>query len=448
MEEVLKLIRAENWKDINEHVKKLSVDEFDELLDYLSEEEKSKLIRNLRYDVVLYFLPKLTDEKQVEILSYLSLEEVSRLLEEIPIDEAVDIFTKLPLEERIKLEKKISKERLKEIRSLAKYKDDTAGGLMTTEFLAFSEDTTVEDAIAYIRKKAMEYETIYYVYVVDEEGKLKGVLSMRELVLAPQGAKLGEVMRRDVIKVFPEVDQEEVARIMKMNDLLAIPVVDHENRLLGIVTFDDIMEVIEKEALEDISSLAGTSESVDKLLYANIKDVVKARLPWLVFTIIGSGIIASSLLKVFESFLASTIALALFLPVVMAVGGSTGVQSAVIFIRGLATKDIKDTKKYMLREVKIGAIMGLIIGIFIAVFCHFLVGKFIIGFTVGLAVFFATCSAAFFGVLIPKIFEKVGIDPAVASNPLITSILDILGITIYLATAWIILRSLGLGGYS
>ncbi len=443
MKDVLKAIREGNWEYVNKNIKKLSVDEFDEILDSLSEEEKRNFIKNLSYNAILYFLPKLSDEKQVEILSYLSLNDVAKLLEEIPIDEAVDIFTKLPLEERIKLEKVLDKERLREIRNLAKYREDTAGGLMTTEFLAFDEDTIVEDAIAYIRKKAMEYETIYYVYVVDNENRLKGVLSMRELVLAPPGAKLRDVMRKDVIKVLPDVDQEEVARIMKMNDLLAIPVVDSENRLLGIVTFDDIMEVIEKEALEDISSLAGTSESVDKLLYASIKDVVKARLPWLIFTIIGSGIVASSLLKIFEGFLASTIALALFLPVVMAVGGSAGVQSAVIFIRGLATKDIKDTRKYIFREIKIGAIMGIIIGAFVAVFCQLLVGRFIIGITVGLAVFFAVCSAVLFGVLIPKIFEKIGIDPAVASNPLITTILDILGITIYLTTAWLILRILG-----
>ncbi len=448
MEEVLKLIKNKNWKDVNSYIKKFSVDEFDELLDYLKKDERKELIKNLNYDIILYFLPKLSDERQIELLSYLSLDKVSRILEEIPIDEAVDIFTKLPLEERIRLEKRISRERLKEIRGLAKYKEDTAGGLMTTEFLAFNEDTTVEDAISYIRRKAMEYETIYYVYVTDKKGRLKGVLSMRELVLAPQGAKLKDVMRKDVIKVLPDVDQEEVARIMKMNDLLAIPVVDNENKLLGIVTFDDIMEVIEKEVLEDISSLAGTSKSVDKLLYASVKDVVKARLPWIFFTIVGSGIVASSLLKIFEGFLASTIALALFLPAVMAVGGSTGVQSAVIFIRGIATRDIKDTKKYMLREIKIGASMGLIIGVFMASFCYFLVGKAIIGFTVGLAVFLAICVAAFFGILIPKIFEKVGIDPAVASNPLITSTLDILGISIYLSTAWIVLKILGLEGYS
>ncbi|MBU2559801.1 magnesium transporter, partial [archaeon] len=326
---------------------------------------------------------------------------------------------------------------------LLKHPPDTAGGLMTTEVVFLEAESTVKDAVAYIRDRARDFETIYYVYVVSDE-KLVGVLSLRDLVLASAEDKLKDIMNPDVIRVNAETDQEAVARITADYNLMVVPVVDETDKLLGIVTVDDVLDVIAEEASEDMGHVAGTTEKLDKLIDAPVYAVVKARLPWLVFALFG-GLISAYVLKLFESSLnlASFIVLALFIPAIMALGGNVGVQSSTIFIRGLATGDIESPRKYFLRELKIGLIMGIFIGIGLAVVAQFVVSMPAIGIIVGMSMFFAMTLASITGILIPHFFDRIGVDPAVSSSPFITTIQDILSLAVYFSLATVMLHYLG-----
>ncbi len=413
------------------------------LIEKLDPKLRREAIAALENEILIKILPELSDGVIQEIIENLDVKRVAELLTKIPPDDMVDILGDLDVEKRKRIISYFTKEKVEEAKRLLKHKEDTAGGLMTTKFLSFHLDTKVDEAIELIRKKAKEYETIYYIYVVDDENRLVGVLSLRELVLSPPNAKLKDVMRKDVVKVLADVDQEEVAKLISEYDLLALPVVDESNKLIGIVTVDDIVDVIEEEMSEDLGYFAGLGERVDKLIDAPVTSVVKARLPWLIFTLVGDGIITSSVLKFFEKTLASVIALALFIPVVMAMGGGVGNQSSTIFIRGLATGEIKDPKKYFLREVKVGLIMGILVGSGIAIISQLLVNAPKIGLIVGAAMFLTTTIASMLGIFIPKLFEQLKLDPAICSVPLISTLQDVLGLCIYFGTAWAMLSYMG-----
>ncbi len=438
-----KLIAKDEFSKLKELAKQLHPYDLAQLLEKFSPKLRRRLISSLDNQTLIRLLPELSEELLYEIVETLPPKRVAELLAKIPPDDMADILGDLTVEKRKKIIGYFTKEKSEEAAKLLKHPEDTAGGLMTTQFLSFHLDTTVDEAIEFIRKKAMEYETIYYIYVVDDEGKLAGVLSLRELVLAPPKTKLKDIMKKDVIKVLVDADQEEVASIIADYNLLAVPVIDRNNKLLGIITIDDIVDVIEEEVIEDMGHLAGIREQIDKLIDAPILSVVRARIPWLVFALIGDGIIASSILKFFERTLASTIALALFIPVIMAMGGGVGNQSSTIFIRGLATGEIRDPIKYFLREIKVGLIMGLLVGAGIAIVSYLLIKAPKIGIIVGCAMFITTTIASVIGIFIPKLFHELNVDPAICSVPLISTIQDILGLCIYFTTAGLLLKYVG-----
>ncbi len=431
------------FSKLKELAKKLHPYDLAQVIEKFDPKLRRKLISSLDNQTLIRLLPELSEEMLYEVVETLSPKRVAELLTKIPPDDMADILGDLGVEKRKKIIGYFTKEKSEEAAKLLKHPEDTAGGLMTTKFLSFNLDTTVDEAIEFIRKKAMEYETIYYIYVVDDEGKLVGVLSLRELVLAPPNTKLKDIMRKDVIKVLVDADQEEVANIIADYNLLAVPVVDRKNKLLGIVTVDDIVDVIEEEAIEDIGHFAGIEEHIDKLIDAPVFSVVKARIPWLLFSLVGDGIIASTILKYFERALATTIALALFIPVIMAMGGGVGNQSSTIFIRGIATGDIKDPLKYLMREVKVGLSMGILVGSGIALVSYILIKAPKLGVIVGCAMFITTTIASIVGILIPKLFHELGVDPAICSVPLISTMQDILGLCIYFTTAGLMLKYMG-----
>jgi magnesium transporter len=438
--EIEELISQKSWTRLREKVQAIHPYDLSLILRKLGPEERKEVMGVLPRSVLMELIPELQEEEQLEMVEVLPPQFMAELLSRIPPDEMADVLKDLPVESRRKIIQHFSHEKTSEARELLQYPPDTAGGLMTLEVVALPLETTVQEAIEHIRRKARKYEAIPYVYVVTPENELVGVVSLRQLVLASPRDRLEEVMNPEVIKVPVGMDQEEVAKTFSIYDLLAVPVVDDRNRLLGMVTVDDILDVIEEEAMEDISHLAGTGREIDKLINAPALAVVKARLPWLLFALVGDGLIASWLIRSFETTLASTVALALFIPVVMTMGGSVGVQSSTIFVRGLATGEIHDPLGYFFREIQIGFLMGTLVALGIGLFSHLLVGLPVLGFIVGGAMFATMTLASATGILYPMLFQKLGIDPAFSSNPFITTTQDITGLLVYFGLASYLLR--------
>jgi len=440
IQKLKKLISVKNWKIFNKEVKKLHPYDLSEFIEDLEEKKRKEVLSNLNNDILSQILPELPDEIRLDFIKSLTPKKAADLLLKLPPDETADILRDLHRDFRRGILRYFALKDAEEVRKLLKHPSDTAGGLMTPEVISLPMDMTVKDSIEYIRKKATEVETIYYLYVVDENNKLVGVLSLRDLVLAAPEKKLSEIMNPDVIKVPADMDQEEVARITADYDLPVVPVVDKDDRLIGIVTVDDVIDVIEEEVSEDFGYLAGAGEKIDKLIDAPVLSVVKYRLPWLCFALIGDGLVAAYVLKLFERTLASAVALALFIPVIMTMGGGVGVQSSTIFVRGLATKEIEDSWRYFLKEIKVGFTMGIVVGLGVTLVAQIVVGEPILGLIVGTSMFITMTLASATGILIPKLFHRVGIDPAVSSNPFITTTQDITGLFIYFSLATLMIH--------
>lgn len=410
--------------DLLDQIEELKDDQKKELFELLSDEEAALIIQEMEgFD-------------RVSLLRLLTKHHASAILKEMAVDDATDLLGDLSPEEARELLSLIEEE-AEEIKDLLKYPEDTAGGIMTTDFIALPEDIPVEEAIIRLREVAPEAEIIYYVYVVDFRTRLSGVLSLRDLIAAGDGTLLHEIMLHNIISVPAGMDQEEVARVVARYDLLAVPVIDEESRLLGIITVDDILDVIEEEATEDIYRMAGTGEIEGvNVLEAPIFGLARKRLPWLTICLLG-GILSGSVVGAFSETLQSIVVLAAFIPVIMDMGGNVATQSSTVFVRGLATGEIKsgDALRYLYREIKIGLVMGLINGMLIAVIAYIWQGLPLLGLVVGLAMFFTISVAALIGTLVPIVFSSYGLDPALSSGPFVTTIKDVTGLLIYFYTA-------------
>ncbi|MFO7951208.1 MAG: magnesium transporter [Bacillota bacterium] len=404
-------------------------------------EQRVELIQKLPCEEAVLLLKEMEDFEQAEIIRHLDKEKAKVILTEMASDDVADLIGKLSPEEAQEILHLIGEEELADFGSLLKYPEESAGGIMTTEFISLPADIPVEEAISRLREIAPDAETIYYVYVVDHEGRLIGVISLRDLIASSDGTLMKEVMKQNVISVNAQIDQEEVARVVSKYDLLAVPVVDDQNRLLGIITVDDVIDVMEQEATEDIYRLAGASKVVDmELTEAPVGKVVRLRLPWLLISMLG-GVISGSVIGGYESTLEAIVVLAVFIPVIMDMGGNVGTQSSTIFVRGLATGEIELTEAwlYFFREIGIGATLGLICGVMISVVAYFWQGNPYLGVVVGISMLATITVAALIGTLVPLLLSKINIDPAIAAGPFVTTIKDFTGLMIYffIATSFI-----------
>ncbi|MDP6613064.1 MAG: magnesium transporter [Candidatus Hydrothermarchaeota archaeon] len=431
--EIKGLVEKEDFRALQEKVEEMHPYDLSELIQKFEAPLRDRILSHLSDELLIELVPELPEEVQLEFVEVLSPRLAARLLAAIPPDEMADVLGDLTLKSRRNIVSYFSKEKSTEARRLLRYPEDTAGGLMTTEVVVLSRETTASRAIRHIREKAKEYEAVYYIYIVDRN-KLVGVLSLRELVLASPREKLEKIMDPDIIKVPVDMDQEEVAYIIADYDLLAVPVVDKDNKLLGIVTVDDVIDVIEEEVTEDMGHLAGTGVGIDKLIEAPVLSVVRARLPWLIFALIG-GLIAGSIIGVFTDILSSVVLLAIFIPVIMSMGGNVGIQSSTVFVRGLATGEIEEPWGYFFREIKVGLLMGLLVGLGVGVVANFWKGLPVLGLVVGAAMFATVVLATAIGIAVPKIFDKLGMDPAISASPFVTTIEDIMGLLIYFSIA-------------
>ena len=377
---------------------------------------------------------ELDEDTFQDLIDDMKVEDIVRILESMPADDVADIIGRLPEEKSQTILDKMKKAESEEVEDLLRYEDDTAGGIMVPDFIALREDVTARQAIESLQTEHSDVEMAFYLYVVDEYGKLVGVSSLRQLVVVAPDTLLKEFMTTDVFSVQTDMDQEEVARLVARYDILAVPVVDGSNRLVGIVTVDDVIDILRKEATEDILKMAGAGEE-----FVETKSILKStriRLPWLFASCLG-GIFAFFIIGQFESSLNKIAALAAFIPVIMGMGGNIGTQSSTIVVRGLATGriNVREIWPVVFKELTIGVILGLVYGLLIGSVAQFNYGLEALAISVALAVICSMSVAALVGSLVPMGFARINIDPAVATGPLVTTSIDIISVFFYFLIA-------------
>jgi magnesium transporter len=379
-------------------------------------------------------LTKLDKDDLRHFASGVPLPDLIAVLELLPADDLADLVEYLPDDTGRLVLAGLQKASSEEVGDLLQYDRKTAGGIMAKEFFALPESTSVRDAITRIQEEHAHVETAFYLYITDQRQQLRGVCSLRDLVTANPVAALSAIMTRETFSVATDTDQEEVARIVSHYDLLAVPVVDDDNRVVGIVTVDDVIDIIRDEATEDILKMAGAG--VDFVETKSILSSIRIRLPWLLATC-GGGIAATLIIGHFESTLEKLIYLAAFIPVIMGMGGNIGTQSATIVVRGLATESIQLHRlgAVVLKETAVGFLLGFVYGMLLGALAHIGYQMWQLGLLVALAVVFTMTMAATVGALLPMTFARLKIDPAVATGPFVTTSIDILSISFYFCLA-------------
>ncbi|MGD9289730.1 MAG: magnesium transporter [Desulfobacterales bacterium] len=420
---LVKIVNKTHGADLSVLFRSLALDQQRKLFDMITDvEQKGILFSELEEDIFKDLIEDMPVEAIVEILESMPADDVADILGRMPEDRSQDILDKMKTAES------------EEVEDLLRYDDDTAGGIMVPDFIALKEDVTAREAIESLQKEHSDVEMAFYLYVVDEYGKLVGVSSLRQLVVVPPETTLKEFMSTDVFSVQTGMDQEEVARIVARYDILAVPVVDDANRLVGIVTVDDVIDILRKEATEDILKMAGAGEE-----FVETKSIFKStriRLPWLFASCIG-GIFAFFIIGKFESSILQYAYLAAFIPVIMGMGGNIGTQSSTIVVRGLATGrlNVRDIWSVVLKELSVGVILGLVYGTIIGSVAQLRYSKEALAVSVALAVLSSMSVAALVGSLVPMGFARVNIDPAVATGPFVTTAIDIISVFFYFIIA-------------
>jgi magnesium transporter len=375
-------------------------------------------------------LAELADEDAAAIIQAIPRSEAAEVLKEMDNDDVADLVGTLPEEVSAELMGLLTGEDSFEVEGLLRYGEDTAGGIMTPDFVGLLETSTVGQAIEQIRQNT-DVEMAFYIYVLNEHNQLVGVMSLRQLVVSKNDVQLKDIMEPGVVSVRTDADQEDVARLVSRYNLLALPVVDDRNILLGLVTVDDVIDVLKDEATEDILKMAGAGQELVE--HDSVRSAIRSRSPWLMIAFIGQ-LLGVAIITPFEEALQTYHYLAFFIPIIIAMGGSVGTQTATIIVRSLATGRIvpEEVRAAYWRELRVALFLGLIYGIFTG-----LVGFYIsdwslaFGIAVGLSMAVAMVIAVTVGALLPLFFAKVKIDPAVSTGPFVTSAVDVLGLLAY-----------------
>ena len=412
--------RAETFSD-------LPRDDQEEILPRLDPEDAAELLEELE------------DDEAAEAAGSLPTEALADVLDEMEPDAAADLLGELPPEQAQAALAEMDAEQAEDVRPLLAHPDDTAGGLMTPDFFALRRQMTARQAIEFLRRREPDAATPYYLYVVDREDRLIGVVGLRDLILAAPDSLIETIMNREVRSVPVGTDQEEVARLMKKYGWLAVPVVDAAGRLVGVIKHDDIVYVIEEEATEDLYRLANVSDG-DLSVWSPVRLSVSRRLPWLVVNL-GTAFLAASVVSLFEATIARVALLAVFQSIVAGQGGNAGTQTLAMMVRGIALGEIelRDVGSALLREIGIGLIHGAIIGVAVAVGAWVWKGIPVLGLIIGLAMMGNIVAAGLAGTLVPLTLKAFKLDPALASAVLVTAVTDCVGFGLFLGLATLFL---------
>jgi len=407
------------------------------LFRYFNDIEQDEIFSDLKEsENTAEFLSELDESIAIRLLENESPERIAQILEKASSNEQAYLMGLVDEKYANSVIDLLKAEKQEELEEMMAYPEDSAGILMYTDVFTLHEDTKAKDAI-YALQDQEGAEMVFYLYTLDNDGRLTGVISLRDLVTTPGDTMLKDIMSKQIHVVRPETDQEEVARIVSQYNFLAVPVVDSEERLLGIVTVDDVVDVIREEATEDFLQLVGAGKDREILLKSSWENA-RMRVPWLFASWVG-GILAALIIGIFDDVLKSTIALAAFIPVIMGMGGNIGTQSSTMIVRGLATGrvSLENSVKILFKEIRVGLILGILYGLLLGVVAIF---QFIdvspmIGIVVGLSICISMIIAATIGSLVPLILNRFEIDPAIATGPFVTTAIDILGVAFYFVVA-------------
>lgn len=376
------------------------------------------------------------------LLEGLGRHRTAEILAEMFTDDAADLLGEMPQDKKEFLLDLMQAPDADDVKELLGYGEETAGGIMTTEFVSIRKDITVEQAIQVLRNTAPDAETVYYVYVVNADNQLAGVISLRELIVAGPHVLIESIMRTNFISVHVRTDQEEVARQVAKYDFLAIPVVNDDGELLGIITVDDVLDVIEEEATEDILRMTANIDEDSKDMDAGPLRRASRRLPWLLILMFGS-LLAGNVIESSLDTIESMAFLAVFITVMAGGPGNVATQSMAVVVRGLATGEVNPLKFFTViwKEVRVGIIVGVACGLVLAIIGYLWQGNLMLGLVVGMALTINMIVATLLGSLFPLVINRLGIDPALASGPFITTVMDVASMFIYFSLATIILLS-------
>lgn len=396
-----------------------------------SHDERLRLFNILEAKLAADIFEFLREDQMIELLANLPTSKMISILNEMSPDDRTDLFAILPLEEVEKIIPLLDVEEQKRARELLAYKGNTAGGLMTIDYITISENATIADALRELRIKGKDIDFIQNIYVVDKVNRLQGIIPLKDLLTATPRKKVQSVMDAHFPNVGLEMDQEDVARVFEKYDLASLPVLDKLGRIKGVITVDDVIDVIKEEATEDIYRF-GASEVTDQYLSASPFNIAQKRVIWLI-VLAFAGFISGSVLEHYSYLLSNIVALSFFIPILMNTSGSAGTQAATVVVRGLATGEIRlrDLWRVVRKEFFIGILMGVVAGLITAMRALLLQGDAVLGLTVAIAMIAAIIIATSIGGMLPIIFKKLGVDPALMSGPLIATILDTTTLLIY-----------------
>jgi magnesium transporter len=430
-------------QDLKKAVAEIPMNELIEIWDDLDEEEELKLFRILDLERKVDLMDTMPISKQELLIRSLTGEHAKALLAEMDPDDLADFIQSVSPEVRESVWNALEDEAKEEALLLLKYDYDDAAGLMTTRYLAIRPNLRVAQALAWIRRNMQNVETVYYIYVLDPLKRLIGVVSLRDLMAGEDDDLVQNVMVKEVITVFQDTDQEEAAKILETYDLLALPVVDRYNRLLGIVTFDDIIDVIREEQTEDIYKMSAVSASRATYLESSVFALMRRRIPWLIILLLAATI-TTNVIAGYRHVLEAAVVLAFFIPIVTGTGGNSGTQSATLMIRGLATGELRfqDVWRIIGKEVLVGLLIGISLGILTVLRAMLLPPEvnFNEALAVGTAMVFVVIVATLVGAVAPLAISRLGMDPTVMAGPLMATLIDVSGLTIYFETAKLLLR--------
>jgi len=436
LESLRQAIESEDLNFIRETLDGVNVADIAALLDELSMDEAMYVMRVLDDQLSADILTEFEDATQLRILKELEIPEIAKLIELMDSDDAADILNTYSEREREEIisyfEDKVKSD---QILDLLRYDEDTAGGIMAKEFIRANKNWNVVQTINEIRRQAENVNKIYSIFVVNNRQQLLGLVSLKRIVLAAEDTKIEDIYEEEVISVPTHMDQEEVAEIMRKYDLESVPVINAKKKLVGRITVDDILDVMREEAEEDMQAMTGISDTVDE--YDSVIKLTKARLPWLLIGICG-GLLGAGFIGFFEEGLSKVTALAFFIPLITATGGNVGIQSSSLVVQSLANKSIFDDSlgKRFLKVLLVAVLNGLILATFVfgvVVFIYH--NEVAFALVVSIALFSVVLLSSFMGTITPIVLDKVGVNPALASGPFITTANDLIGLAVYFLIA-------------
>lgn len=443
MKNIIELINQKKFLEAREELAKKNVVDIAALLSEIKDKELVvKIFRILPKDIAADVFSYMEHEQKLFIINSITDAEVANIINDLYIDDTVDFLEELPANMVKKILKNTDEATRAIINQFLNYPEHSAGSIMTIEYVDLKKEMTVEEALEHIRKTGVDKETINTCYVIDENRILEGIISIRKLILCDKNSIIKDIMKKDFIYVNTLDDQETVAKLFKKYDLISIPVTDNEKRLVGIITIDDIIDIIDQENTEDLQKMAAMAPSEEEYLKTSTLQLAKNRITWLLILMI-SATFTGNIIRKFEDVLQSVVILAAFIPMLMDTGGNAGSQSSTLIIRGLALGEIKskDVLKVIKKELGVSLLTGIVLAFVNFIRLHFLEKtSLLISITVCISLFFTVVLAKVVGGILPIAAKKAKVDPAIMASPLITTIVDALALIIYFTTAKVLLK--------